>query len=83
MSEPFLEEQLRRIRQMSERISDARRREDELSKLIERNRCREHSNPFDDIRDFRAETPDSREQRPHHANDRPPRRRAAHTRHRR
>jgi hypothetical protein len=36
MSEPFLEEQLRRIKRMTERIVEARNRQDELSRQIER-----------------------------------------------
>ena len=46
MSEPFLEEQLRRIRLMTERIAEARSRQQELSRQIERERVhrydREH-----------------------------------------
>jgi hypothetical protein len=40
MSEPFLEEQLRRIRLMTERIAEARTRQQELSRQIELDRVR-------------------------------------------
>jgi hypothetical protein len=40
MSEPFLEEQLRRIRLMTERIAQARTRQQELSRQIELDRVR-------------------------------------------
>jgi len=46
MSEPFLEEQLRRIRLMTERIAEARSHQQELSRQIESERVhrydREH-----------------------------------------
>ena len=75
MSQPFLEEQLRRIRQMSECIVEARNRQDELAKVIECNRDRQHSNPLDDVRDFRTGTPEEPESA-HDASDGPLRRRS-------
>ena len=48
MSEPFLEEQLRRIRKMSERISEAHNRQHEIAEIIERNRVRRDLGQLDD-----------------------------------
>jgi hypothetical protein len=77
MSEPFLEEQLRRIRQMSARISEARDRQQALSKEIEREREQRRLGPLENIHDFRAQ-PAERPERPH--DERPARRRHVPTR---
>jgi hypothetical protein len=80
MSEPFLEEQLKRIRQMSARIGEARSRQQELSKEIEREREQRHSGPLENVHDFRAR-PAEQLERPHEgADDRPARRRPARAR---
>jgi hypothetical protein len=81
MSEPFLEEQLRRIRQMSARISEARNRQQEVSREIERKREQRHAGPLENVHDFRANPAEPLE--PHEsADDRPARRRHVRTRHR-
>jgi hypothetical protein len=84
MSEPFLEEQLRRIRQMSARITEARSRQHELSESMVRDREQRHFSPADDVRDRRAlPRGEQHEQEHDHAEDRPVRRRSAAARRRR
>jgi hypothetical protein len=67
MSEPFLEEQLRRIRQMSARISEASSHQREVSESIER----EHE------RRYRSRTAALKERVPHSTADESSRRPAA------
>lgn len=56
MAESFLEEQLRRIRQMSERVARARDRAAELTKELARDREARHQGPLEEVRDFRYES---------------------------
>lgn len=83
MPEPFLEEQLKRIRQMTERIAEARSRQHELSERIERDREHQRPNPLADVRDFRTETHNEHERKREYDDDRPVRRRSADVRRRR
>jgi len=53
MAESFLAETVRRLREMSERMSRARKRTAELSDQIARDREEMHLGPLDEIRDFR------------------------------
>jgi hypothetical protein len=62
MSEPFLEEQLRRIKQMSEAISEARSRQHELSQLIERERKQRGRPSLADVQGRSADTRGDEEQ---------------------
>ena len=56
MAESFLEETVRRLRQMSERMSKARRRAAELRDEIARGREQMHLGPLQTVRDFRLIT---------------------------
>ena len=68
MAEHFLEEQLRRIQQMTEQMARARHRAAELSEEIERNRALDEANPSpQEVRDFRTYT--SVESTPDHAEE--------------
>jgi hypothetical protein len=53
MAETFLEEQLRRIREMSEQMSRVRNRAAELSLEVERDRALMKRTPLHEVRDFR------------------------------
>jgi len=57
MDESFLLEQLIKMREMSERMSEVRTRAAELSVQIERNRDLMRQNPLLDVRDFRIAQP--------------------------
>jgi hypothetical protein len=54
MSESFLEEQLKRIREMSERMSRATDRAAELNNELARNREARQRGPLQEIRDLRT-----------------------------
>ena len=54
MSEHFLEEQLKRIREMTEQMTRLRNSAAELSEAVERDRTASKRDPLHDIRDFRA-----------------------------
>jgi hypothetical protein len=56
MAESFLEEQLKRIRQMSERVARARDRAAELTNEIARDREARQHGPLEEVRDFRYES---------------------------
>jgi hypothetical protein len=56
MAESFLAETVRRLREMSERMSKLRNRTAELSDEIARNRAEMHYGPLQDVRDFRLIT---------------------------
>jgi len=53
MAESFLAETVRRLREMSERMSKARRRTAELRDEIARDRKAMHLGPLQAVRDFR------------------------------
>jgi hypothetical protein len=53
MAESFLAETVRRLREMSERMSKARRRTAELRDEIARDREAMHLGPLQAVRDFR------------------------------
>jgi hypothetical protein len=53
MAENFLEEQLKRIREMSDQMSRARNRAAELSAELERDRALIRLSPLHEVRDFR------------------------------
>jgi len=53
MAEQFLEEQLKRIREMSEQMTRVSNRAVELSEEFERNRAIARYGPLQDVRDFR------------------------------
>jgi hypothetical protein len=66
MAETFLEEQLERIRRLTEQMSQVRSRAAELSNEFERDRAMIRRSPLQDVRDFRrhpsiSETPDRTE----------------------
>jgi hypothetical protein len=54
MAETFLEEQLRRIREMSEQMSRVRNHAAELSEELARDRAFIRRNPLHAVRDFRS-----------------------------
>ena len=54
MAEAFLEEQLKRIRQMTEQMSRVRRQAYETSAEIQRQRDSQRSDPLQQVRDFRT-----------------------------
>jgi hypothetical protein len=54
MSEHFLEEQLKRIREMTEQMTRLRESAAELSEAFERNRIVGKHDPLHEIRDFRT-----------------------------
>jgi ABC-type Fe3+-citrate transport system substrate-binding protein len=56
MAESFLAETVRRLREMSERMSKARRRTAELRDEIARDREKMHLGPLQAVRDFRLIT---------------------------
>ena len=56
MAESFLAETVRRLREMSERMSKARRRTAELRAEIARDRKEMHLGPLQAVRDFRPIT---------------------------
>jgi ABC-type Fe3+-citrate transport system substrate-binding protein len=56
MAESFLAETVRRLREMSERMSKARRRTAELRDEIARDRKEMHLGPLQAVRDFRLIT---------------------------
>jgi hypothetical protein len=64
MSEPFLEEQLRRIRQMSARISEASSHQREVSESIERERERRYSSRMAAVKGVPRSTPEESSRRP-------------------
>jgi hypothetical protein len=69
MAESFLEEQLKRIREMSEWMSRASNHAAELSNELERDRESRQRGPLYDVRDLRTYSPrnESTEQSEHHA----------------
>jgi len=77
MSQPFLEEQLRRIRQMTARIAEARERQHELSERIEReiedrrNRDRRDMHTFEPPVVVPAHAHPQRREEPHRTAERP------------
>ena len=54
MSEHFLEEQLKRIREMSERVTRLRSSAAELSEEFERDRASASRGPLQEVRDLRT-----------------------------
>jgi hypothetical protein len=54
MTESFLEEQLKRIREMSERMSRATSRAAELNDELVRNRAANQQGPLHEVRDLRT-----------------------------
>ena len=54
MSEHFLEEQLKRIREMTEQMTRLRNRAAEMSEAFERERVSGYHNPLHEVRDFRT-----------------------------
>jgi len=54
MSEHFLEDQLRRIREMSERMTRLQARAAELSAEFERDRASARQGPLQEVRDLRT-----------------------------
>ena len=52
MDEGFLEEQIRRLREMSTWISEAQSRRLELRQMLERDLARRHGTPLDEVRDL-------------------------------
>jgi hypothetical protein len=54
MAESFLEDQLKRIREMTEQMSRATNRAAELNDELMRNREAGRHGPLDDVRDFRT-----------------------------
>jgi hypothetical protein len=67
MAEHFLEEQLRRIREMSEQMSRARTRAAELSQEFERHRAMIRQSPLHAVKDLRSYS--SNDPAPAHAED--------------
>ena len=67
MSEHFLEEQLKRIRKMTEQMTRLRNSAAELSEAVERDLTAASRDPLHDVRDFRA--PSSSESRTHGADE--------------
>jgi hypothetical protein len=59
MSEHFLEEQLKRIREMSEQMSRVSNRAAELSEAFERERASARHGPLQDVRDLRSHSSNS------------------------
>ena len=53
MADVFLEKQLERLREMSERMTQARERAAELAKEIDRDRKAIPQSPLQEVRDFR------------------------------
>jgi hypothetical protein len=53
MADVFLERQLKRLREMSERMSQARERAAELAEQIDRDRKAIPQGPLQEVRDFR------------------------------
>ncbi len=75
MAESFLEEQIKRIRAMSARISESHARRAELTRVLEQTRT--HHSPLEDVRDLSPCEPSARDasssrrqpvsvHRPHH-----------------
>jgi len=54
MSEHFLEEQLKRIREMTEQMTRLRKSAAELSETFDRERVSGYHNPLHEVRDFRT-----------------------------
>ena len=54
MSEHFLEEQLRRIREMTEQMTRLRNSAAELSEAFDRERVAGYHNPLHEVRDLRT-----------------------------
>ena len=54
MSERFLEEQLKRIREMTEQMTRLRVSAAELSQAFDRERTSGYHNPLHEVRDFRT-----------------------------
>jgi hypothetical protein len=67
MAENFLEEQLKRIRQLTEQMSQLRSHAAELSDEMIRNRAMTKRSPLHEVRDFRSYS--SIDQTPDHAED--------------
>jgi len=53
MAEPFLEDQLKRIRELTERMTRATNHAAELNSELVRNREASRQGPLNDVRDFR------------------------------
>ena len=73
----FLEEQLKRIQELTRRMSSFERRSAELSGELERDRQSFRQSPLHDVRDFRTYSSIQREQPRATAEDRPRRTRRA------
>ena len=58
MADSFLEEQLKRIREMSERMSQATHHAAELNHELARNREAGRQGPLDEVRDLRTYSPE-------------------------
>ena len=74
MAESFLEEQLRRIKEMSEQMSRASDSAAELSNEMARERDTNRQDPLQEVRDLRTHIsprPESRERSDDHARTRP------------
>jgi hypothetical protein len=54
MSEPFLEEQLKRIKEMNEQMTRLRDRATEMSAAFERGHAATRYGPLHEVRDFRS-----------------------------
>ena len=54
MADDFLEEQLKRIRQLTEQMSHVRSRAAELSEEVNRDREMARRSPLHEVRDFRS-----------------------------
>ena len=61
MSENFLEEQLRRIRDMTEQMTRLRTTAAELSQALDRERVSGYHNPLHEVRDLRTLSSEPRE----------------------
>lgn len=61
MSDPFLEEQLERIRKLTERMSEMHNRAAEVSETIERDREALRQSPLHEVRDYRPYAADTSE----------------------
>ena len=61
MSEHFLEEQLKRIREMTEQMTRLRNSAAELSEAFDRERVSGYHNPLHEVRDLRTLSSDLRQ----------------------
>lgn len=75
MAESFLEEQLARIKRLTEKMTQAQNSAADLSNEIERGRYLARQTPLHDVRDYRLYTADDEQvSERHSANDAPRRR---------